>query len=101
MEAACALAAAAPILESIPNPLGGAGWPWVGCGCHRVPIYRPNSNSSMGGIKLQLSCGVRIELAVGSVPYLARPGPSPYPLGILKVPSCREGALQTRQLLRT
>ena len=26
----------------------------------------------MGGIKLQLLCGVRIELAVGSLPYLAR-----------------------------
>ena len=38
MEAAGALGAAAPILESIPNPLGGAGWSWVGCGCHKVPI---------------------------------------------------------------
>ena len=26
----------------------------------------------MGGIKLQLLCGVRIELAVGALPYLAR-----------------------------
>ena len=46
MEAAGALGAAAPILESIPNPSGGAGWSWVGCGCHKVPIYRPNSNSA-------------------------------------------------------
>ena len=38
MEAAGALGAAAPILESIPNPPGGAGWSWVGCGCHKVPI---------------------------------------------------------------
>ena len=44
MEAADALGAAAPILESIPNP---------------------------PGIRLQLLCGVRIELAVGSLPYLA------------------------------
>ena len=28
----------------------------------------------MGGIKLQLLCGVRIELAVGSLPYLALAG---------------------------
>ena len=46
MEAAGALGVAAPILESIPNPPGGAGWSWVGCGCHKVPIYRPNSNSA-------------------------------------------------------
>ena len=38
MEAAGALRAAAPILESIPNSPGGAGWSWVGCGCHKVPI---------------------------------------------------------------
>ena len=46
MEAAGALGAASPILESIPNPPGGTGWSWVGCGCHKVPIYRPNSNSA-------------------------------------------------------
>ena len=37
----------------------------------------------MGGIKLQLLCGVRIELAVGTLPHLAR-NPSrslPIPLG--------------------
>ena len=38
MEAAGALRAAAPILESISNPPGGASWSWVGCGCHKVPI---------------------------------------------------------------
>ena len=31
----------------------------------------------MGGIKLQLLCGVRIELAVGSLPY---PGESGFPI---------------------
>ena len=31
----------------------------------------------MGGIKLQLLCGVRIELAVGSLPY---PGKSGFPI---------------------
>ena len=40
-----ALGEAAPNLESIPNPPGGVGWSWVGCGCHKVHIYRPNSNS--------------------------------------------------------
>ena len=38
METAGALRAVAPILESIPNPPGGAGWSWVGCGYHKVPI---------------------------------------------------------------
>ena len=38
MEAAGALGAAAPILESISNPPGGAGWSWVGCGCQKDPI---------------------------------------------------------------
>ena len=28
------------------KPPWGAGWFWVGCGCHKVPIYRPNSNSA-------------------------------------------------------
>ena len=28
------------------KPPGGAGWSWVWCGCHKVPIYRPNSNSA-------------------------------------------------------
>ena len=46
MEAAGALGAAAPFLESIPNPPGDAGWSWVGCGCHKVPIFSPNSNSA-------------------------------------------------------
>ena len=46
MEAAGALGAAAPILESIQNPPGGTGWSWVRCGCHKVPNFRPNSNSA-------------------------------------------------------
>ena len=65
MEAAGALGVAAPILESIPNPPGGVGWSWVGCGCHKVPI------SDQIPILLSFLCGVRIELAVGSLPYLA------------------------------
>ena len=38
MEAAGALGAAAPILESISNPPGDAGWSWFGCGCQKDPI---------------------------------------------------------------
>jgi len=41
-----ALGVTVPILESIPYLPGDAGWSWVGCGCHNVPIYRPNSNSA-------------------------------------------------------
>ena len=32
----------------------------------QIPIL---PSSGLGGIKLQLLCGVRIELAVGSLPY--------------------------------
>ena len=57
----------------------------------------------MGGIKLQLLCGVRIELTVGSLPYLARlPSRSlPIPLGGggYKVPFEEKGVLQTCQPL--
>ena len=55
----------------------------------------------MGGIESQLLCGVRIELAVGSLPYLARyPSRSlPMPLGVLQVPFEEEGVLQTQQSL--
>ena len=38
LEAAGALVVAAPILGLIPNPSRGAGWSWVGCGCHKDPI---------------------------------------------------------------
>ena len=51
----------------------------------------------MGGIKLQLLCGVRIELAVGSLPYLALAWyiPGPFPYHVLR----EKGVLQTRQSL--
>ena len=64
MEAAGALGVAAPILESISNPPGGAGWSWVGCGCLKDPISDQIPTClvpRIGGIKLQLFCGVRIE----------------------------------------
>ena len=66
MEAAGALGAAAPIPESISNPPGGAGWSWVGCGCQKNPISDQIPTYlvlRIGGIILQLLCGVRIELA--------------------------------------
>ena len=65
MEAAGALGAATPILESISNPPGGADWSWVGCGC-QDPISDQIPTClvpRIGGIKLQLLCGVRIEPA--------------------------------------
>ena len=40
MEAAGALGAVAPILKSISNPPGGAGWSLGWCGCHRDPPGR-------------------------------------------------------------
>ena len=57
---------AAPILESISNPSGGAGWSWVGCGCQKDLISDQIPTClvpRIGGIKLQLLCGVRIEPA--------------------------------------
>ena len=66
MEAAGALGAAALILESISNPPGGAGWSWVGCGCQKDLISDQIPTClvpRIGGIKLQLLCGVRIEPA--------------------------------------
>ena len=59
MEAAGALGAAAPILESISNPPGGAGWSWVGCGCHKDPISDQIPTClvwCIGSIKLQPLC---------------------------------------------
>ena len=65
-----ALGAAAPILESISNPSGGAGWSWVGLGCQKDHISDHISDHiptclvlHIGGIKLQLLCGVMIEPA--------------------------------------
>ena len=66
MEAAGALGVAAPILESISNPSGGAGWSWVGCGCQKDPISDQIPTClvpHISGIKLQLLYGVKIELA--------------------------------------
>merc|ERR1712173_214267 len=59
---------------------GGAGWSWGRCGCQKDPCqteFQFCRVSRMGGIKLQLLCGVRIELAVGSLPY---PGKSGFPI---------------------
>ena len=53
----------------------------------------------MGGIKLQLLCGVRIELAVGALPYLARIPVQVPPRalwGYSKYLHVEEGVLQTR-----
>ena len=60
MEAAGALRAAAPILGSIPNPLRMQIGPGLGVVVIRSPFRRV---LRMGGIKLQLLCGVRIKLA--------------------------------------
>ena len=73
---------AAAILESIPNPPG----PGLGLVVIRSPYTIQITIlliSLMVGIKLQLLCCIRIELAVGSLPYLARiPSRSlPMPLG--------------------
>ena len=62
LEAAGALRAAAPNL----------GLSWGQCGCHRDPLVRPYSNSNefhIGGVKSQLLCGARFDLALGSLPY--------------------------------
>ena len=67
MEAAGALVAAEPIQGSISNPPGVAGWSWGQCGCHRDPPVRPVLH--IVGVKSQLLCGVRLELAIGSLPY--------------------------------
>ena len=66
METVGALGAAAPILESISNLSGDAGWSWVGCGCQKDPISDQIPTClvpCINGIKVQLLCGVRIEPA--------------------------------------
>ena len=71
---------AAPSPGSILHHPGGAGWSWERCGCHKDPCqtkFQFCRVPRMGGIKLQLLCGVRIELAVGSLPY---PGESGFPI---------------------
>ena len=74
LEAAGTHVAAAPSPGSIlPHP-GGASWSFGRCGCHKDPCQTELQFCRvlrMGGIKLQLLCGVRIKLAVGSLPYLA------------------------------
>ena len=72
MEAAGTLVAAASSPGSILKHPGGAGWSWGWCGCQKDPCqtkFQFCRVPRMGGIKLQLLCGVRIELAVGSLPY--------------------------------
>ena len=86
MEAAGALRAAAPILESIPKPLGVRVGPGLGVVVIRSPFqtkFQFCRVPRMGGIELQLLCGVRIELAVGSLPYLAL---ARYPSRSLPIP---------------
>ena len=66
MDAAGTFGAAASTLESISNPSGGVGWSWVGCGCQKDLISDQIPTClvpRIGGIKLQLLCGVRIEPA--------------------------------------
>ena len=72
LEAAGTLVVAAPIPGSILHHPGCVGWSWGRCGCHKDPCqtkFQFCQVPRMGGIKLQLLCGVRIELAVGSLPY--------------------------------
>ena len=60
---------------SIPNPYWSAGWSWVKCNCYRDPPVRLKSNSAdFCSAKSQLLCGVRIELAIGSLPNLRQSG---------------------------
>ena len=71
-------------------PCGGCTYPMINsaplCGCQKDPCqtkFRFCRVPRMGGIKLQLLYGVRIEPAVGCLPYLAWiPSRSlPMPLG--------------------
>ena len=53
-------------LGSLSNPPEGAGWSWVGCGFQKDLISDKIPTRlvlRIGGIKLQLLCGVRIEPA--------------------------------------
>ena len=54
------------------KPLWVYGWSLVECGCQKDPRSDQIPTCvvpRIGGIKSQLLCGVRIELAVGSIPY--------------------------------
>ena len=73
VEAAGTLVAAAPNPGSILHQTGGAGWSWGQCCCQKDPCqtkFRFCRVPRMGGIELQILCGVRIELMVS----LAYPG---------------------------
>ena len=65
--------AAAPSPGSILYHLGGEGWSLGLCGCHKDPFgtkFQFCQILRMGGIKLQLLCGIKIELAVVALSYL-------------------------------
>ena len=71
-EAAGTLVVAAPSPGSILHHPGGAGWSWRQCGCQKDPCetkFQFCQVPRRGGIKLQLLFGVRIELAIESLPY--------------------------------
>ena len=60
------------ILELIPSPLGAQVGPGLGVVVIRSPFQTKFQFCwvpRIGGVKSQLLCGVRIELAVGSLPY--------------------------------
>ena len=59
MEAVGALEAATPSLDSILNPPVDAGWSWKDSISDQIPTCLV---PRIGGIKLQLLCGVRIVL---------------------------------------
>ena len=66
------LVADAPSPELVLHHQWGAEWSWGYCGCHKEPCqpeFQFCRVLRMGGIKLQLLCKVRIELAIGSLPY--------------------------------
>ena len=71
MEASGSLVVAALSPGSIPNPPDGAGWSWHVCVVViRTPVIH-NSNSAEFRASVILNhscCGVRIELALGSLP---------------------------------
>ena len=72
MVAAGVLVVAAPSPGSILHHPGVVDWSWGRCGCQKDP-YQTKFQfcwvPCIGGIKLQLLCGVRKELAIGSLPF--------------------------------
>ena len=50
--------------DQFQTPLGGVGWSWGQCGCHRDPLVRPNSNSAefRASVVLNHSCYVVLGL---------------------------------------